>query len=200
MLTKSKLLALTLVLSVLLPIAALADEGSSGCKKVDPILGWTIGLPFKAVGAALSSATGVLVGTTTGLVRGAVKGTKESKVNHLALSNISKGFVIEDKVRIAKSFFSQLRGLMFVGKKSFDYALVFPLPAKSVIGASIHCLFVFFPIDVIYLDENKKVVDVKRNVPPFALYRQPARPAKYFIEVNSGKAGRTTAGDRLEWQ
>ena len=76
MLKKSKLLALTLVVSILLPTAALADESSSGCKKADPLLGWTIGLPFKAVGAALSSATGLLVGTTTGLVRGAVKGTK----------------------------------------------------------------------------------------------------------------------------
>ena len=76
MLKNSKLLALTLVVSILLPIAALADESSSGCKKTDPILGWTIGLPFKAVGATLSSTTGVLVGTTTGLIRGARKGTK----------------------------------------------------------------------------------------------------------------------------
>ena len=76
MLNKTKLLALTLIVSVLIPTAALADEASSGCKKVDPILGWTIGLPFKTVGAALSSATGLLVGTTTGLFRGAVKGTK----------------------------------------------------------------------------------------------------------------------------
>ena len=70
---KSKLLALTLVVSILLPTAALADDAGG---KADPLLGWTIGLPFKAVGAALSCATGVVVGTTTGLVRGAVKGTK----------------------------------------------------------------------------------------------------------------------------
>lgn len=76
MLTKSKLLALALIVLVLIPTAVLADESSSGCKKAEPILGWTIGLPFKVVGAALSSATGVLVGTTTGFVRGAVKGTK----------------------------------------------------------------------------------------------------------------------------
>ena len=76
MFKKSNLLALTLVVSMLMPIAALADEASSGCKKADPLLGWTIGLPFKAIGAALSGATGVLVGTTTGLMRGAMKGTK----------------------------------------------------------------------------------------------------------------------------
>ena len=76
MLNRSKLLALTLIIAMLVPTAALADESSSGCKKTSEILGWTIGLPFKVVGAALSSATGLLVGTTTGLVRGAVKGTK----------------------------------------------------------------------------------------------------------------------------
>ena len=70
-----KLLALALAASILLPTAALADESSSGCKK-NELLSWTIGLPFKAVGAALSSATGLIVGTATGLVRGAVKGTK----------------------------------------------------------------------------------------------------------------------------
>ena len=88
---------------------------------------------------------------------------------------------------------------MFERKKNFDYALVFPLRLKSVFGASIHCLFVFFPIDVIYLDENKKVVDVQRKVPPFALYRQPTRPAKFFIEVNAGKAAGTEVGDELAW-
>jgi hypothetical protein len=73
---KSKILSLLLVTSIVtMPLAAYADEGA-GCKKADPIIAWTIGLPFKAVGAALSSATGLLVGTTAGLFRGAVKGTK----------------------------------------------------------------------------------------------------------------------------
>ena len=76
MLKKSKLIAIALVVSILIPSVAFADESSSGCKKTSEILGWTIGLPFKAVGATLSSATGLLVGTTTGLIRGAVKGTK----------------------------------------------------------------------------------------------------------------------------
>lgn len=76
MFNKSKLLALTLVISVLIPTAALADESSSGCKKPSDLLSWTIGLPFKAVGATLAGATGLLVGTTAGLVRGAIKGTR----------------------------------------------------------------------------------------------------------------------------
>lgn len=73
---KTKLLSLLLAVSMLTPMAALADESSSGCKKADPVIAWTVGLPFKVIGAALSSATGLVVGTTAGLVRGAVKGTK----------------------------------------------------------------------------------------------------------------------------
>ena len=76
MLKKSKLFALALIVSVLMPTIALADEASSGCKKAEPIIGWTVGLPFKAVGAVLGATTGLLVGTTAGLVRGSVKGTK----------------------------------------------------------------------------------------------------------------------------
>ncbi|MBI2597631.1 MAG: DUF192 domain-containing protein [Candidatus Diapherotrites archaeon] len=117
----------------------------------------------------------------------------------MALINKTKNIIIEKKVKIALGFFGQLKGLMFERKKKFDYALVFPLHTKTVAGASIHCLFVFFPIDVIYLDENKKVVEVKINVKPFTLYEQPKSAAKYFIEVQAGKAIGTIEGDRLEW-
>lgn len=117
----------------------------------------------------------------------------------MALVNKTRNIVLEKNVRIASNFFSQLKGLMFEAKKKFDYALVFPLHSKTIVGASIHCLFVFFPIDVIYLDENKKVVDVKKSVPPFALYRQPKKPSKYFVEVLAGKSSGTQIGDELEW-
>ncbi len=76
MLNKSKLFALVLVGSILMPTIALADEASSGCKKTNPLIAWTLCLPFKAVGSVLSTATGLLVGTTAGLIRGASKGDK----------------------------------------------------------------------------------------------------------------------------
>lgn len=73
---KSKLLSLILAASILsMPVAALADAAGS-CKKTEPILEWTVGLPFKLVGAALSGTTGLLIGGLTGLFRGAVIGTK----------------------------------------------------------------------------------------------------------------------------
>lgn len=45
--------------------------------------------------------------------------------------------------------------------------------------------FVFYPIDVIFLDENYKVVDFKEDFKPFTFYTS-KKPAKYIIELKSG--------------
>jgi len=76
---------------------------------------------------------------------------------------------IVDKSFLAKTHWQKMKGLMFEAPQNFDYALVFVLPRESVVNASIHMLFVFFPIDVVYLNKEKKVVDIVRNLQPFAL-------------------------------
>lgn len=77
MIRKSKLLAFIIIVSIFTyPISCLAAEATWGSKKVDPMLTYTVGLPFKVVGSLLSSTTGVLVGATRGFMHGAVKGTK----------------------------------------------------------------------------------------------------------------------------
>lgn len=47
-----------------------------------------------------------------------------------------------------------------------------------------------FAIDVVWLDEQKKVVDIKENLSPSSFPRSfsPSRPARYVIELNSGAA------------
>ena len=59
-----------------------------------------------------------------------------------------------------------------------------------------------FPIDVIWLDENYRVVDIAQDVRPdsFPKVFDPQGPAKYILEVNAGFSGRNNIkiGDRLE--
>ncbi len=45
--------------------------------------------------------------------------------------------------------------------------------------------FVIFPIDVLFLDKNRKVVDLKENFKPFTFYTPKAK-AKYVIELPNG--------------
>lgn len=87
------------------------------------------------------------------------------------------------ETEIMDTVFKKIRGLMF--RKSFDHALIFPMNEESVRKSSIHSLFVFFTFDVLFLDKNKKIVDM-RSVKPFRLNVSPAKPAKYIIELPQG--------------
>lgn len=69
------------------------------------------------------------------------------------------------------------------------------LPAESLSMSAIHTFFMRFPIDVYWLDSNKKVVAVKKNVKPYSLAK-PQKPAKYIFEAPAGKL-RLKTGKRL---
>jgi len=98
------------------------------------------------------------------------------------LYNVSKKKIIIKKIKIADNEFKQAIGLMFSKRKNFDYCLIFERPSESIIGSSIHMMFVFYPIKVVFLDSNKKVVDIKKKAIPFGFYF-PKKPAKYILEL-----------------
>ena len=98
------------------------------------------------------------------------------------LYNISKKKIIIKNVKIADTEIKQTLGLMFSRRNKFNYCLIFKRPNSSILGSSIHMMFVFYPIAVIFLDENKKVVDIKKKIVPFWFY-MPKKPAKYILEI-----------------
>ncbi|MDD3083422.1 MAG: DUF192 domain-containing protein [Candidatus ainarchaeum sp.] len=102
------------------------------------------------------------------------------------------------KVRFANTSWQRLKGLMFEDTKKFDYALIFDFPKESIIGCSIHMIFVFFPIDVLFLNKEKKVVD-KITLLPFTPNYTPKKPAKYVIEMPNEKAKKIKIGDKISW-
>lgn len=58
----------------------------------------------------------------------------------------------------------------------------------------LHCYFVFFPINVLFLDTHKKVREIAR-INPFEVY-VPGVKAKYIIELYRD-IGSTQVGDTL---
>ncbi len=115
------------------------------------------------------------------------------------LFNKTKKKQIIANVRIAAAPWERMRGLMFEDAKKFNYALVFELPQESKLHAAIHMLFVFFPIDVVWLDSGKKVVDIVKGIQPFTPNYTPKKPAKYFVELPAGKSLGIALGDVLQW-
>jgi len=106
--------------------------------------------------------------------------------------------ILMKNVRFARNTLERTKGLMFEDKKKFNYALVFEFPRESQIGTSLHMLFVFFPIDVLFLNKEQKVVD-KATLNPFIPNYTPKKAAKYVIEMPMGKAKGVKLGQRVEW-
>lgn len=116
------------------------------------------------------------------------------------LFNSTKKKQVMAKTRMASTSWNKLKGLMFENHEKFDYALVFLLRKESIIEATIHMMFVFFPIDIVYLNKEQKVVDIAQNIRPFTPSYSPKKPSKFFIELPVGVAKGISLGDKLEWK
>ncbi len=103
--------------------------------------------------------------------------------------------IVASKIVRRKTIASMGKGLMF-HKKIRDEAHIFYLSNKR--REAITMFFVFFPIDIIFLDENKKIVELKENIKPFSNYYS-KNEAKYVVELESGEVKRKKLrlGDEL---
>ena len=112
------------------------------------------------------------------------------------ITNQTKKFTIIKKAQVCKSIFSKAFGFMFRFKKP-EKALVFVFNHER--RADLHMLFVFFPIDVLFLDKDKRVVDIKKEFKPFTYY-SPQAKAMYVVEVPVGVLGKTRLGDSIDFE
>ena len=115
------------------------------------------------------------------------------------LKNDSTGKIVCEKTKIAQGIFSKFRGLML--ETRHDFALIFVLEKETILGASIHMLFVFSPIDVAYLNERKQIIELVQELKPWTLNFSPKNPAKYFIELPKAtiKEKNLKLGEKLSW-
>ena len=81
-----------------------------------------------------------------------------------------------------KTPFQQLRGLIFKKIKNDGLLFIFDKERKI----DLHMFFVFYTIDIVYLNKNKKVTEIKRNIKPFTP-RIKSPKAKYILELKSAK-------------
>lgn len=105
--------------------------------------------------------------------------------------------VLVERVKWCSSYICRLKGLMFRHKLGEDEGLLLVDAAESRWGASIHMWFVFMPLGVIWLDCQRKVVDIK-VARPWRVYL-PAQAARYILETSPAYLEKVQVGDRLEF-
>ena len=110
------------------------------------------------------------------------------------VKNTTKKTLLAKDAKLCKSIFSIALGLMF----SKPRPLIFIFEKEKIVP--LHMFFVFYPIDILFLDKNKIVIEIKENFRPFGLYT-PKNKATYVIELPKGaiKSPKTEIGDKIEF-
>ncbi|MDI3473684.1 MAG: uncharacterized protein PWR30_7 [Candidatus Woesearchaeota archaeon] len=96
---------------------------------------------------------------------------------------VSNGIHIADDVRELKSNLEKARGLLFRKKIAQNEAFLFIFNEEDY--WTFHMFFMFYPIDILWLDKDKVVVDLVKNFKPWRFHR-PKRKAKFVIELPVG--------------
>lgn len=106
-----------------------------------------------------------------------------------------------ETAELADTFIKRFRGLMLTRPKN----LVIKAKKQSVLDSTIHMMFMLYPLNVVWADDEMTVVDVQRGVQPFHLLKpstwrmhRPRKPARYIIELVEEPKCRL--GDQLEFE
>ena len=114
----------------------------------------------------------------------------------MLIKNLTKNKTISNNAKILDHSLSKFIGLML--SKRQKQALIFKFKKEKIIA--LHMLFVFYPIDVLFLNKNKIVVDKKENFKPFAFYKS-KKKAMYAVEMPNEIINKTKTeiGDKIEF-
>lgn len=112
------------------------------------------------------------------------------------IRNDSTGKVLTSRHRLLRNIFRQAFGLMFRSRLD-DEGWVFLLGHAS--DWPVTNLFVFQSIAVVWLDEARCVLQVRR-VAPFRLHVAGASGTRFLIELPPACAQDVSIGDKLSWQ
>jgi uncharacterized protein len=86
------------------------------------------------------------------------------------------------RARVASTFLARFRGLMGVAELPTETGVLFPRTS------SVHTHFMRFPIDVVFLDESRRVLAVRHSLRPWRLAG--AKRASSVLELAAGECER----------
>ena len=120
------------------------------------------------------------------------------------IRNLTKKNIVSMTTERAESSAQKAKGLMFRKSMPEEHALLMEFGSEGKHGIWMLCMR--FPIDIVYLDRNKKVISIVENARPVSINPftwkifHPERPARYVVELPAGKSfqKRIEKGDVLD--
>lgn len=114
------------------------------------------------------------------------------------LTNLTTGETISRRVVRCDTFWKRGCGLTFRRALAEDEVYLFVEWREGVAQTAITMFFVFFPIAVVWLDREKRVVDMAL-ARPFRPYYAPQTAAQYYVEGHPSLLERVSLGHQLEF-
>jgi uncharacterized membrane protein (UPF0127 family) len=101
----------------------------------------------------------------------------------MQLANRTTGETVAHEIKVADSFWTRFRGLMLRRRLPEGEGMLFKFnnPGRH----SIHMFFMRFPIDLVYLNSDFIVVELKERIKPWRIYR-PKNKVSYLVELPVG--------------
>jgi uncharacterized membrane protein (UPF0127 family) len=120
------------------------------------------------------------------------------KDHSLTLRNRSNPAIKPIQAKWCESYLSKLRGFMFRRSMSRDEGLLLVERRDSRLDTSIHMMFVWMDLTVVWIDSYNRVVDtmLAKSWRPFYA---PAQPARYILEIHPDRFGEFKPGDIVEF-
>lgn len=121
----------------------------------------------------------------------------------MKITNATRKTVLVSNAEVAESPWQKTKGLMFRDSLAKGAGLLMRFDKETKPG--IWMPFMRFPLDIIFISEGKKIVDIKKSIKPISrnpntwkIYTPKAK-CRWVLEVNAGSADETKAkiGDAL---
>lgn len=112
----------------------------------------------------------------------------------------SDSLIVKLDIEIADTDYDVQTGLMYRSSMQDNRGMLFVFPTMR--ERFFYMRNTKFPLDLIYLDQNKYIVSFQENAKPFDESSLPSQvPAQYVLEVNAGLAEKwlLEIGDRMDY-
>lgn len=122
------------------------------------------------------------------------------KDGELSFIDSSGTIISKINIQVANSEYDRELGLMFRKNMDENQGMLFIFP--DVQARSFWMRNTLIPLDMIFVDSTKTVLNIAKNTTPLSDVSYPsAGPAEYVIEVNGGFCDRhnLTAGAKVNW-
>ena len=115
------------------------------------------------------------------------------------ITNLSRPLAQTIQARYCDTFFCRLRGLTFRKSLPFKTGVMLVQSRDSRLDASIHMLFMWMDLAVVWINSSLRVVDVKL-ARRWKLAYLPQQPARYILELPVDCLADFVVGDKVKFE